>query len=247
VSILLAFKFLTILPVPVPPEVPPRTMGRAVAWYPLVGAFLGLALAGADLLLSCAFPNGLRSVLVLALWVGLTGALHFDGFLDCCDGLLAPRSPEERLAILRDTHVGSFAVAGGVLLLLVKYAALTSLQGPLRLTVLLVAPVLARWAMAYVLVWYPYGRPGPGLGRLVKENAGQREFLVASVLASAVAGAAWQAWGLAAHLATWVVAVAIARWVMTRIPGLTGDVYGAVGELVELFWLLTAVAMVGRV
>jgi len=190
-SILLAFKFLTTLPIPAPSNPPPKAMGRAVAFYPLVGAVLGLLLAGADWLLGLVFVPLLRAALVLALWVGLSGALHLDGFLDCCDGLLAPRSPERRLEILRDTHAGSFAVVGAVLLVLVKYAALASLQAPWRLVTFAAIPALGRWAMAYALVRYPLARSGAGLGGLVKAGAGGRELAIASALALLAAAAAW--------------------------------------------------------
>jgi len=51
----------------------------------------------------------------------LTGALHLDGFLDACDGLLGGYTPESRLEIMRDERLGAFALAGGVLLLLIKF------------------------------------------------------------------------------------------------------------------------------
>ena len=241
-ALLVAFKFLTVLPIPLRRDLPDKAMGRAAAYYPLVGAAIGLALVGADLALARALPVGLRSALVLALWVGLTGALHLDGFLDCCDALFAPRSPQERLEILRDPHVGAFAVVGGVLLLLVKYAALASLQGPGRLGALGVVPALGRWAMVYALVRYPYGRTGGGLGGLVKGAAGRREALVASAVALAAALVGWRAAGLAALPATWVLTALLARWITGRIGGLTGDAYGAINELVEAAWLVAAVA-----
>lgn len=241
--ILLAIKFLTVLPVPAPKEPPPGAMGRATAWYPLVGALIGLLVAGSDWLLGLALPWAVRSALILALWVALTGGLHLDGFADCCDGLLAPCPPERRLEILRDTHVGSFAVAGVVLLLLVKYAALASLQAPWRIAALAGAPVLGRWAMAYALVAYPYARQGPGLGGLVKQGAGLRELAVASAIALGATVAAWRWLGLAALPATWVLTAAVAHWVMGRIPGLTGDTYGAICELVEAAWLIGLAAL----
>jgi len=241
--ILLALKFLTVLPVPTPRDVPPKAMGRAAAYYPLVGALLGLLLVGADLLLGLVLAPVLRAALVLALWVGLTGALHLDGFLDCCDGLFAPCPPERRLEILRDTHAGSFAVVGAVLLLLVKYAALASLQGPWRPAALAGAPVLGRWAMTYALVAYPYARQGPGLGGLVKQGAGRRELAVASACALGATLAAWHWLGLAALPATWAFTAAVARWIMGRIPGLTGDTYGAICELVEAAWLVGLAAL----
>ncbi len=244
-SLLLAFKFLTILPIPLSEDVPPKAMGQAAAYYPFVGAVLGLFLVGADLLLGLVLPLSLRSALIVALWVGLTGALHLDGFLDCCDGLLAPVPPERRLEILRDVHTGSFAVAGGVLLLLVKYVALASLGGPLRLATLVAAPTLGRWAMTCALVAYPYARPGPGLGRLVKDAAGAREIAIASILALVAAGAVWRLLGLAALPLTWGLVALLAAWIQTRIPGLTGDTYGAINELVEVAWLVAAVAFAG--
>ncbi len=244
-TVLLAFKFLTVLPVPVPEDVPPGAMGRAAAFYPLVGATLGLLLAAADLLLGLAFPPGLRAALVLALWVGLTGALHLDGFLDCCDGLLAPCSPERRLEILRDTHVGSFAVVGAVLLLLVKYAALAGLQGSWRPMALVGVPALGRWAMTYALARYPSARPGAGLGTLVKRAVGRRELAIASGLAAVAVVASWRWLGLAALPLTWALTALLARWIMTRIPGLTGDTYGAINELVEAAWLIGVAAMTG--
>ncbi|MGQ9681959.1 MAG: adenosylcobinamide-GDP ribazoletransferase [Anaerolineae bacterium] len=240
--ILLACKFLTILPIPLPAEVPPKTWGRAVAWYPLVGLVLGLLLAGADWLLGRALPPLLQSALVLALWVILTGALHLDGFLDCCDGLLAPVPPERRLEILRDVHTGSFAVAGGVLLLIVKGAALAALAAPLRLPALIATPVLARWAMSYAVVCYPYARR-QGLGGLARQGAGARELAIATVVAAAVAAAAWRLWGLVALPLTWAFAALLAAWVRTRIPGLTGDTYGALCELTEAAWLVGLVAL----
>ncbi len=241
-DILLALKFLTILPIPLRAELPPGAMRRASAFYPLAGLVIGLILAGADWALGLAFPLLLRSALVLALWVSLTGALHLDGFLDCCDGLLAPVSPERRLEILRDVHTGSFAVVGGVLLLLVKFAALASLTGPLRLALLIGAPVLARWGLVYAVIRIPYARSGPGLGRLVKEGSGRRELVIATAIALAVVLAAWRWWGLAALPATWAFTVLLIAWIRTRIPGLTGDTYGAIAELTEAAWLVAAVA-----
>ncbi len=239
-SILMAFRFLTILPVPLPREVPEKGMGQAVAWYPLVGLVLGGLVAGADLLLGLAFPPALRSALAVAAWVALTGALHLDGFMDCCDALLAPRPPEERLQILRDVHAGSFAVAGAVLLLLVKYAALSALGGWLRTSVLIGAPVLGRWAMALAVVGYPYARPGPGLGRLVKEGAGRRELAIATVVAAGGVLLAWRWLGMIALPLTAGLVALMARSIMARIPGLTGDAYGAINEVVEVAVLVVA-------
>ena len=120
-----AVQFLTIASPLVGRSFSAREMGRAVGCFPLAGLALGGVLAGVDLLLEQVWHgNGLQIAVVLTFWLVLTGALHADGFLDTCDGLLGGRTTEERLSIMRDPHVGSFAVIGGVLLLLLKFTAL---------------------------------------------------------------------------------------------------------------------------
>ncbi len=71
-------------------------MAQALPSLPLVGALLGLALVILDLALSVFFPLGIRAVGLLAFNAIITGMLHLDGFVDCCDALLGTRSVERR-------------------------------------------------------------------------------------------------------------------------------------------------------
>ncbi|MDP2948873.1 MAG: adenosylcobinamide-GDP ribazoletransferase [Chloroflexota bacterium] len=237
---LAALQFLTVAPPLVRRPFTPEEMGGAVGYFALVGLLLGGLLAGLNWLLRMALPVSVASALVLAAWLALTGALHFDGFLDTCDALPNGRSPGERLRILRDVHVGSFAVAGGVLLLLVKYAALVNV--PSQPIALVMAPALGRWAMALAVVAFPYGRP-EGLGRAMKDHAGWREGLLATAFALAVAWPVARWAGLVAAAVALAVGWGVARFALARLPGLTGDIYGAICELVEAAVLITLVAM----
>src|SRR5690242_16600444 len=127
-SLLVALAFLTLVPVRFrnPPDA--GDVARSRFWYPAVGVLLGTALGGWTALLSLWGPSALVSAfLVLLAWVLLTGALHLDGFCDLCDGLFGGRTPEDRLRILKDPHLGAFALAGGVLLLLGKFALLSEM------------------------------------------------------------------------------------------------------------------------
>lgn len=237
--LLTAFRFLTVLPLGGGTEVSPQTLGRSVAWFPAVGLALGTLLALAASGLAAFLPAPVAAGLLLALWVVLTGGLHLDGFLDTCDGLLGGRTPEERLRIMRDERVGAFGVVGGVLLLLTKHAALTAVVSypTARLAALLLAPTVARGAMAAALVLFPYAR-AEGLGSALKAHASYRELGTALALTAAVALGVLGPVGLAVAAAGFTVAGAVALWTTRRIPGLTGDVYGALCELVELFLLI---------
>ncbi len=106
-----------------------------------------------------------------------------------------------------------------------------------RAAVLVLVPTLGRWAMSLAIVAFPYARP-EGLGRAVKDHAGWGQVVLATTLALALAGLT-QGWpGLAAMglaaATTWVVA----RFALARVPGLTGDLYGAICEMVEVVTLL---------
>jgi adenosylcobinamide-GDP ribazoletransferase len=226
----LAWRLLTVIPLPLPDELHPAP-GRAAAYFPLVGLVLGVILAGLGWLLAAIFPAGLAAALLLAAWAGLTGLLHLDGFMDCCDGLLPPRDPVRRLEIMKDSRVGAFGVVGGVLLLLVKWNGLAALPDPYRLPVLVVAPVLARWAMVWAMARYPLART-EGLSALFKAGLGRRQVILASAVALGVALLlGWR--GLALLAVTWLTMTLVVRLAIVRIGGLTGDVYGAIGEIVE--------------
>jgi adenosylcobinamide-GDP ribazoletransferase len=239
---LAALQFLTIAPPLVRRPFTPPEMGRAVGYFPLVGVLLGGLLAGLDSGLGFIFPPSVAAGLVLSAWVVLTGALHLDGFLDACDGLFGGHTPEARLHILRDERVGAFALAGGVLLLVVKYAALAAVPG--RAVALVLAPTLGRWGMALAVVAFPYARPD-GLGRDVKDHAAWRQAVLATGVALA---ASWLVggWpGLAVMLLAGVTTWAGACFALGRLPGLTGDIYGAICEAVEAVILLFFAARLG--
>ena len=244
--LLLALQFLTTIPVRLPGQVTPRALARSTAWFSLVGLMLGAVLALVDTGVRTLAPPATSAALVLLIWVALTGALHFDGFLDCCDGLLGAHEPKRRLEIMRDTRVGAFAVAGGVCLLLLKFAALADLPDDRRTEALLVVPALTRAVMVFAMRTYPYARSGPGLGGLYRDELTWHQVAVAGILAVGAAALVMGLAGLALAAWVWLVTVAIAWLVRRRIPGLTGDVYGAINELTEAGALLFVV-VVGRI
>jgi adenosylcobinamide-GDP ribazoletransferase len=175
----------------------------------------------------------------LGLWAGLTGLLHLDGLMDSCDGLLPPRDPARRLEIMQDSHVGAFGVVGVILLLLLKFNALMAVPTPERVPALVVGPVLARWAMTWVMARYPPARR-EGLAVYFGKDAGWGQVGVATLIAAGV-GFLLMGWAVALFLfgLTWLIATLLARLALARIGGLTGDVYGAICEVSEAALLVS--------
>jgi adenosylcobinamide-GDP ribazoletransferase len=225
---------LTTLRIPLRPPSDVDDLRLSTAAYPVVGLLVGSLPA---LMLALPLPDLPRAALALAVWIAVTGALHVDGWGDCCDAAFAPpRATEEetrqrRLVILKDPRMGVFGVTGIGLLLLGKWTALVHAPAVAPLA----AAVLARWAMVYTLGAFPPARPdgmAATLGRGVP-------FWAATVFAIPVLVAlTWttdQPWMLArAVLAGTLAAVMAAAWLARRFGGITGDVCGAVGEMTEL-------------
>jgi adenosylcobinamide-GDP ribazoletransferase len=230
-----ALAFLTILPVPLAFDA--ADVGRAMLAFPLVGALLG---GGAALLARglSTLPPAVIAVLLVAYGALVTGALHLDGLADSADGLGGGRTREDVLRIMKDHSIGAFGAVALVILLSLKMACLSSLSGDWR--VLILAPMLARWASVPLLRALPAARTD-GLGRSLGEHVGAVEIVGATLLA--LSGAWWLAeWrGLICAGAVVLSSTLGGAVCWRRIGGITGDTLGANTELSEalvyLVWL----------
>jgi len=124
-----------------------------LCWFPAVGVFLGALWAlCAWLCARVSLPAPLTAAVIAAAPLLLTGFFHLDGFLDTSDAVLSRRDREERLRILKDSHVGAFAVISLGLLLLFQYAgALTMAQRAVSPRLLAVIPAASRAAAALAM------------------------------------------------------------------------------------------------
>ncbi len=228
-----AFSFLTILPLGFPDR---RKTGWSMAWYPLVGLFIGGALMGVAEI--SPFNQAITALLILFTWVFITGGLHLDGFGDSCDGLLATVAPTRRLEIMKDPRTGSWAVIGLILLLLTKWQAIQYVP----LEMLILPPVLGRWAMVLAVYSFPYARKD-GIGGFFREGLAMQQVLIATGIALMIAiRLEYAVLMISVFCFTWL----IGKWSASRLGGgITGDVYGAICESTELLCLLVIGASYG--
>ncbi len=235
-----ALQFSTIAPPVVKRLFADQELGNAVAFLPYIGIVLGAILGTAQLGLNSILPASVAAALTLGLWLLLTGALHFDGWLDSCDGLFGGYTVERRLEIMRDSRVGAFGVAGGGALLLLKFALLSALDVPF--VSLILAATLGRWAMSIALVGFPYARK-QGLGTTMKAHASWHHICIANL---AVVLVLWMGAGLTGLVYLGVALLGVLAFsglCMLKIKGLTGDSYGAICELTEALVLACIVAL----
>lgn len=240
--LILAVRFLTIVPVPGREAAGEGALGRSAWWFPAVGLALGACLVAADHLLAIAFPPLLAAILLVSLWKVLTGGIHLDGLADVLDGL-AGGDPERRIAIMRDGRVGVFGAAGLVLCVLIATGALDALPAGRHVAVLLLAPAVGRLAPVVIGPLFPAATAGEGVGAAFLEGLSPWAAPVWVAGAWTLAGALFGPWGgllLSLGLAS---ALVWAVWLARRLGGLTGDVLGSAVELGELATLVAAAGL----
>lgn len=229
-ALLVAIGFLTRLPVPAYAHDDVRAKAVSLAWYPLVGALIGLLLG----VLAWALRDTsamLSAGLLVTAWVAVTGALHLDGLADSADAWIGGMGDREKtLAIMKDPRSGPAGVVALVLILLLKFAALASL-GPAPWAALLLAPLLSRASLSALFLTTPYVRSG-GLGTALTDAP--RQYCLIALLATVAICLVFGGRGLLALVLTTAVFGLWRHACLNRLGGCTGDTAGALAEMVEV-------------
>ncbi len=238
----LAVSFLTIIPVIDQRPTSEDTVAASFAWFPVVGCLIGIALAAEDWLLSYVFAQVIRSVLIVISLTVITGAVHLDGLADTADALGAGRNRTRALDILRDSRVGTFGASAIFFDLTLKILALSTLAGPRRYAALIIAPTLARFAMVMVGMGIPYLREsGSGTALLNSQSPGwrMRVAVIFLIIDCAILLSPFRTVGVLAVSIALLTAFLIHLFYRRWLGGVTGDLIGACGEIIEIAVLLT--------
>ena len=232
-----ALRLLTRVPVP-GPETRPEHLPRAVAWFPLVGALVGLATAGILVLALRWWPAPVAAALAVGAGLLLTGGFHEDGAADAADGLGGGWTRERTVEIMRDSRIGSYGAMALWLLLTFRWAVLQAL-GRSALVALPLAMVWGRWSMVALMTLLPSA--SPGLSSRVARDLGWKPLAGATLLLALANLAGW-ALGVAGLWKPAAAALAVlacwACYLRRRLGGQTGDLLGAGNQLVEAAVLL---------
>lgn len=206
---------------------------RALPWFPVVGALIGVGVGGAWWVGTEVWNPAVGAALAIVTDLALTGMLHVDGLGDSADGLLPHLPPERRLEVMRQPDIGAYGVAaiGGVLLL--RFAVLTSIAPHVGLVV--AAWAVTRGIAAITLASLPYARPG-GLAEVFR---GRSPLATIALAVAAVGLAIASPWAV---LACGVGFGAVLLLAVRRVGGYTGDVLGAGIVVAETLALLAAAA-----
>ncbi len=234
-----ALQLLTRIPIPISVPVTPELQGRSVLFYPLVGAVIGGILCLPIWFFSFFVPeiNPLfTAILILLIWVGITGGLHLDGLADSADAWVGGMGSRERaLEIMKDPACGPMCVIVLVLVLLTKFAALVVLVPTENVWLLFWIPILARASAVFLLQTMPYIRSG-GMGETAASRLPKKIAILMQILVFGLA--IFSGFPILLLILLWGTFFLFRQKVKKWLGGITGDLIGALIEKTELFLLL---------
>jgi len=232
VDIAVAFQFLTRLPAP-RVEFAPDGLARAVKFFPLVGLLIGLGAALLEKALAPHLDRQVSAVVVLLYLVLITGCLHEDGLADVADSF-GGWTRERRLAILQDSHIGSYGVAALALALIGRAVLLAELPLQHFMAYLVSAHVLSRWSALPLSYYLPPARGSDGQGARIARLTNASSLVFGSALSLAIVVFALRS----ASITPLIVAVAVSclsgMLYMRKFDGITGDCFGATTQITEI-------------
>ena len=247
-SFLIAFSMYSRIPVP-QPDWERSSMDYVMCYFPFVGTVLGalawLCFQGGRLLgLS---PLLLGAVLTaLPLWI--SGGIHMDGYMDTRDALASCGDKEKKLAILKDSHTGAFAVMGCGLYLLLSFGAWCAVKPGQGLLCVCLGYTVSRTLSGLSVLCFPKAKKSGSYVTMFAKRASKGRAVLFLALLLVLEGVlllwlgGWRG-GLSA-----AAAAAVFGWYyyMSRkqFGGITGDLAGYFVQLCELAVLL-AMAVTG--
>ena len=220
----LAFSMLSIIPFFKVHDFFKGINGFSAMFYPLVGFILGSILWGMHTLLSPYLPSVHLSVIIFTLWITLTGALHLDGFSDTIDGLFV--SKERALEVMKDSHVGGMGMSFTFVFLALKLSSVIYFEAFYLLPIIL---MFSRLNATLAIYFFDY--ISSGVSMLIKEELKLKYLLFALLYSITLAYLFSSVWFFILSV---IVLFVIAKFFISRLGGLNGDIYGLIIEVTEL-------------
>jgi adenosylcobinamide-GDP ribazoletransferase len=243
-----ALRFMTIIPVPSSDApIAPDWLSRCAKYFPAVGIGVGLASAVVLLLADRIWGPVVASLLAVATSIAVTGALHEDGLADTADGLGGGASVEKRLAIMKDSRIGTYGTLALVFSLSLRVTALADMPAWTAAVALIAAHAAARVTPIFVMNALPYAGDTAAMKVSYTEapvSAHDRAFALIVVLCALLPLAFVSLLSVIAGLLLGAaLAAAATLWARQRINGYTGDILGAIEQMFEIGFLLGVAAI----
>ena len=234
----LALSFFTRIPVPNSMEYSPALLNKANRYFSLIGLFLGIILSTCCYALSLYFPVVIAIILTMIIGLLLTGAFHEDGLADMADGIGGAFEIDKRLAIMKDSRLGTYGSVTLFMALLLKFSLLWSLA-QLGLNYLLGALILAsglsRAIAGSFISALPYiSEVSSSKSKPLAQAQSRKELQILLVIGLFPLIFYPFSLILTLVITLWMFRWCFTLWLKSRLGGFTGDCLGGAQQLSEL-------------
>ena len=242
-----ALTFYSRIPGPSWVDYSGEQLNRASGYFPFIGYLVALWCYGVYALSAQVLPHDLSVLISMVAGILFTGAFHEDGFADLCDGFGGGYTQADILRIMKDSRLGTYGVCGLLIILLLKWRALSDLPASMLLASLIIAHSLSRaWAISLVMVLPYVQEDALSKAKPIAKSWHIQDMILAWCFALIPlyfvplwVSACLLILGLSVLLITW-------RWYQHRLQGYTGDALGASQQVHEvLIYLFLLGAPVG--
>jgi adenosylcobinamide-GDP ribazoletransferase len=236
----LAIGFLTRIPMMIHIDYSQRLMNQSSMYFPLVGLLLGCLYVVAFTLFNVIASPLVAVILVTILHLFITGSFHEDGLADSVDALGGGYTVEKRLAIMKDSRIGTYGAVALVMALLLKVMLLAEADD--IWLALLVAPAASRLTPLLIMARLPYvSDPDKSKSRPVADGFSHRRLMAATtfvLLPTAALSFSHPFLILSVAASVLFVTLAWGSYLRSQLQGYTGDTLGAAVVFSELLLLL---------
>lgn len=253
---LIAFQFLTIIPIKIKGEISEKEIAHSVIFFPIVGLFHGFLILLSCLFLSNSISLEIKSIFIILILIISNGGFHLDGLADTFDALSIKSTGDKemdiqkRLLAMKDSTTGAMGVIAIVLVILLKFILIKNLltnytYSLFTYAMLLLMPVFSKWSMIPAMF---HGKPSrqDGLGRLFINNVKEKELLISTIfniacffVISLVLNTQYYLMLMLTILfLIYLLSFLATKFFEKKFNGLTGDNLGAISELSEVIFLL---------
>jgi len=212
---------------------------QVINYWAVVGWLTAAVMAGTLWCAAQVLPYSVAIIIALLSRLLITGALHEDGLADFFDGFGGGNSRERILAIMKDSHIGTYGVISLIFYFLLFYLLLSNLELYTACIVILVADPLCKFIGSLITLFLPYARNE----ETSKSKTVYRKMSIRTALISVIFGLLPFILLLKFHL--WLaiifpifVFLGLILIMKKKIQGYTGDCCGAVFLMCEFSFYL---------
>lgn len=246
-SLLAAITLFTRIPVWKVTELKENNYRKAVVYWPLTGWITGGLAAAVIYSLSFILPLLPAVVIGLTARLLLTCALHEDGLADFCDGFGGGRDREKILAIMKDSHIGTYGVIALISLFLLEVSLLSSLPAMIAALAIFSADPFAKTCASQITNFLDYARPEGAKNKILyaRMTTGEFTFNMTAGLLPMILFSYFVLWEVLSIIFPVIAVICLMRYMRRKIGGYTGDCCGASYLICETVMLMGIVIIYG--